>query len=161
MRNKSVVVIFRCANHPIVKQCIEYSIEKYVDSRIFLLVQEECLEIYDEYRKYENIHFVVVTNGFFEINNMKMHPEIINISRYQRLVVYIPTRNIGNNFNNIEKICVSLFHVSKVYYYDDIGNVKERRIFISCITRRLRDRIQITLGLFWKRILFQIYRRRK
>lgn len=123
------ILIFRSAKHPIVKNCIQYIKNENEDCKVFVCVQEECME---QYNSISNVQMIVFPNGFFEYKRTKSNEALCRILCSQEYdQVYIPYSTVVPNCIEIEKIVFKLVHSKSVFYYDAFGSVQLKNIEIN------------------------------
>lgn len=153
---KKNILIFRSAKHEIVKKNISYlNVEK---NKVYLCVQEQCIDIYKEMK---NVELIVFPNGFFDYKKTRKNKELcekLKIVKYDE--VYVPYSTQEPECREIENIIYWILGIKKIYFYNAIGEIetKHTHLFQTCTFLKNTKKKILLIGeyIYLKAIYFVI-----
>ena len=127
MKMKDNYLIFRSAKHPLVHELIKKIISENANAKIYLCIQEECVE---KYKEFNDVELIIFPNGFFDykyLNDNEVLLKQINIRQYNK--IFVPYSTVEPKIDEIKKICLKLLKQNIVYLYNKEGKIQKKRIF--------------------------------
>lgn len=132
--NEKSILVFRSANHPIVKECIQKINADFGFCNIWLCVQEQCT---GKYADFLDLKLIVFPNGMFSFEKTISNEKICALLTKKRFsAIYIPHSMEISNYREIEKIVRGIIGEKRVLYYNAQGEIKRKKVNSSELTIR-------------------------
>ena len=146
-------VLFRACDHRIVRSVIEHlGTEK--SNHLILIVQRECV---DQYKDIKGLEILEVKNGRFCETDF---PDYIELKKRGYLPVdevYIPVKDIGEPYVNIERIIYRRMRKRNVNYIDNFLNIENRIIKNRGCLYEMTNLVGHKIVYLFQRLLVKYY----
>lgn len=154
------ILLFRSAKHPIVNACIKEIKKCNKDCVIWLCVQEQCKNMYKEYK---GVKFIAFPNGMYNYEKTMQSQEICDQLKNVKFDdIYIPCNISTSNYDEVEKIILQIVHQKRVIFYDINGEMHKKKIGMKkkLILKFYKDLCETFNYVILKIIYFYVTRRR-
>ena len=151
-KEEKTFVVFRSADHRIIKKILGELQKKYSTAKILLIVQKECRK---EYENSADIDLITVPDGRFSIDTFPSNKEFKKYYPIRR--VYVPVKDIADPYDNIERIVRERLKTRTISYISYFGSEKKRVIRKRNAFTEMLERLFLIISLIVQEMIMGVY----